>query len=89
VPELPTDAYATGGTPGCRYALFAIGQTIWTTQYHPEMTHEFVSALTEEHASQLPRDVVASARQSLGKSADRQSIASAIVNFFEHPNHVG
>jgi len=89
VTELPPDAYATGVTPGCRYASFAVGQTIWTTQYHPEMTPEFVSALTEEYASQLPRDVVASARQSLGKSADRQSIASAIVNFFEHNKNSG
>ncbi|MBX2878489.1 MAG: type 1 glutamine amidotransferase [Granulosicoccus sp.] len=86
VTELPADAVATGTTPGCRYASFSIGHSIWTTQYHPEMTHAFIEALVEEYASSLPPEIAAAARQSLNTGADRNTIATAIVTFFENQN---
>lgn len=87
VTVLPAGAEVMGSSDGCEFASFAIGHSIWTTQYHPEMTSEFFTALVEEHASALPPEVVSTARQSLSAAADRDAIALAIVSFFEAANN--
>ncbi len=84
VSTLPPTAKPTGDTPGCPFASFAIGNHIWTTQYHPEMTHEFMRELVEEYASELSTSVLDQARESLNTKADREVLALAIVRFFEH-----
>ncbi|MBX2884060.1 MAG: type 1 glutamine amidotransferase [Granulosicoccus sp.] len=83
VTQLPSGAVITGHSDGCPIASFAIGKTIWTTQYHPEMTPAFVAALVEEYSSVLPGEVIAAARESLAKEADQGAIATAIAQFFE------
>ena len=60
-----------------------IGRHVLTTQYHPEMTPEFVAALVAEYADKLPAEVAAKARASLVQVADRGAIAARIVQFFE------
>jgi hypothetical protein len=63
---------------------FAIGSNVLTTQYHPEMTHGFMVALTEEMQDKLPDQVLNAARASLcGAVADQDKIARRIVQFFE------
>lgn len=84
VSQLPDGAVATGTTENCQIASFAVGHTIWTTQYHPEMTPEFVSALVEEYSPKLPAGVAATAQASLDKQANRKAIATAIIQFFEN-----
>lgn len=83
VTELPPGAAISGRTPGCDIAAFGIGKTVWTTQYHPEMTQDFIADLVEEYASTLPAEVTARARISLEKQADEALVGKAIVGFFE------
>jgi GMP synthase-like glutamine amidotransferase len=83
--QLPPRATSLGGNADCPIGSFAIGNHVLTTQYHPEMTPQFIAALTEELSAKLPADVVHAARQSLGKVAETARIARRIVDFFEAP----
>lgn len=80
---LPEGAVVVGGNADCPVGSFAIGRGVLTTQYHPEMTPEFIAALVEELRGQLPDAVVERAAQSLADVADRSAIAARIVRFFE------
>lgn len=80
---LPEGAVVVGGNADCPVGSFAIGRHVLTTQYHPEMTPEFIAALVQEMRGQLPDAVVDSAEQSLDHVADRAAIAARIVRFFE------
>jgi GMP synthase-like glutamine amidotransferase len=83
VTALPDGALVTGSTPGCAIASFVIGSHVMTTQYHPEMTSDFIAALIGELAIKLPPEVVTKARASLSRPADTDRIAAAMVAFFE------
>jgi GMP synthase-like glutamine amidotransferase len=83
VTALPRGARVTGSSPGCAVASFAIGTRVMTTQYHPEMSPDFIAALIEELAHKLPPQVVRRARASLARPADTDRIAAAMVAFFE------
>ena len=80
---LPTGAVVLGGNDDCPVGSFAIGCNVLTTQYHPEMTHDFMTALVAEYADKLPADVAVQARESLAHPADRDQIAARMVRFFE------
>jgi GMP synthase-like glutamine amidotransferase len=81
---MPEGAIALGGNADCAVGSFAIGSNVLTTQYHPEMTHGFMVALTEEMQGKLPDQVLNAARASLcGAVADQDKIARRIVRFFE------
>lgn len=82
--DLPPGARVTGGNADCPLGSFAVGDHILTTQYHPEMSHDFVTALVEEYADALPGPVVDKARLSLAEGrADSRRIAERIARFFE------
>lgn len=81
--HLPKGATPLGGNADCAHGSFAIADKVMTTQYHPEMTHEFICDLLNEYARKLPEDVVAKARQSLKTPADSPRIAQRIARFFE------
>jgi GMP synthase-like glutamine amidotransferase len=83
VTALPAAAEVIGSTPGCAIAAIRIGRRVMTTQYHPEMTHDFIAALVEELAGKLPDAVIAQARKSLTMQADTARIAAQIIAFFE------
>jgi GMP synthase-like glutamine amidotransferase len=83
VVDLPPGAVVLGGTADCPVGSFAIPGRVMTTQYHPEMSHGFISDLVEEYAPELPVDVVARARDSLTKRADSDAMAERIARFFE------
>ena len=57
--DLPQGAVVLGGTDACPVGSFAIPGRVMTTQYHPEMSHGFISDLVEEYADDLPADEVA------------------------------
>ncbi len=80
---LPAGAVSLGGSVDCPVGSFSIGPKVLTTQYHPEMTHAFVAALTDEYADKLPPPVVNRARESLKKEANSLWIAERIATFFE------
>lgn len=82
--DLPAPARAMGGNAECPIGSFAVGDHILTTQYHPEMSHDFMAALVEEYAADLPPEVAAQARRSLKDGrADSARIAERIARFFE------
>ena len=80
---LPEGAVVRGGNADCPVGSFAIGDKVLTTQYHPEMTPEFIAALVQELSADLPAPVIDKARRSLVQTADRDRITARIVRFFE------
>lgn len=81
---LPATARSTGGNVECPIGGFAVGDHILTTQYHPEMSHDFISALVEEYADDMPVAVIEQARADLARyQADGSRAAERIATFFE------
>lgn len=83
VTEPPANARVLIGSAACPVGGFAIGDRVYTTQNHPEMSSGFVAALIEEYAGKLPEDVVTQARASLSDPADYEDFAETIARFFE------
>lgn len=83
VTAMPEQACALTTSPECPIGGFAIGNHIYTTQYHPEMTPSFIAALIEHLADDKPAEVITRARASLAKPADTQPFAESIARFFE------
>lgn len=83
VNKLPDGAEILSVSNACAITGFAIGDTIYTTQNHPEMTAEFVTALVAEYENKLPKEVALQARASLSEEADTLAYAETIARFFE------
>jgi GMP synthase-like glutamine amidotransferase len=81
--SLPPDAVALGGNADCPIGSFGVGDHILTTQYHPEMTPDFIAALAEFLAEKLPASVIRDARLSLDRPAQTDRAAQRIITFFE------
>ena len=84
VSKLPNEARVVSEGPDCRVAGFVMGDFVYTTQYHPEMTEAFFKALVEELSSKLPSDVVERAKVSLSQKSDMRAYAETVAKFFEH-----
>jgi GMP synthase-like glutamine amidotransferase len=83
VTALPPGAEMVGVTPGCPAACYRIGGQVFATQYHPEMTPGFLSALVEEFAPHFPTEVGVAAKASLTFSTEGPRFAEWIARFFE------
>ena len=83
VSELPKGARAVVRGPGCPIGGFIKGQSIFTTQYHPEMSDDFIADLVEFTEDYVGAEVTAKARASLSNRADRDMAGKQIVTFFE------
>jgi len=83
VTDLPKGARITARTEGCEIAGFAIGNHILTTQYHPEMTGDFIAALLEAFEDDIGKDVTRSAARTLGEPTNMPKLAGWIADFFE------
>jgi len=83
VTALPDGAVPLSRSEGCPISGFAIDGTVYTTQHHPEMTPEFIAALTEELADRMGPDLTARARASLAEPADGAVFAESVARFFE------
>ncbi|MCB4457723.1 type 1 glutamine amidotransferase [Leisingera sp. McT4-56] len=62
---------------------FTLARNIFTTQHHPEMTHEFIIALCDEMRDELGPAVYARALDSLEEQSDQQAFAESLARFFE------
>jgi GMP synthase-like glutamine amidotransferase len=80
---LPRGAEVLGGNGETPVGSFAVGDTILTTQYHPEMTPEFMGALVDHLDGALPKAVIARAKASLSQQAETGRMAQVIVKFLE------
>ncbi len=83
VTQLPDGAEALGGNEECPVGAYRIGTRVLTTQYHPEITEEFATALVAEYQDKLPPLVAMAAKASLDRPAETQRMAQRIVDFFE------
>jgi GMP synthase-like glutamine amidotransferase len=83
VTAMPPQARTLTTSPACPVGGFAIGNHIYTTQYHPEMTPVFIAALIDHLAADKPAEVITRARASLTGPADTQPFAESIARFFE------
>ncbi|MGR3760393.1 type 1 glutamine amidotransferase [Roseobacteraceae bacterium NS-SX3] len=82
VTALPPAAIQTAESGGL-VSGFAIGRHIWTTQHHPEMSHGFITALTEEMRETLGPEAHAQALASLEEKSDQAAFAEALARFVE------
>ncbi len=80
---LPEGAEVVGRTEGCPAACYRIGDGVFATQYHPEMTPEFLAALVEEFAPKFPVEVREAAEASLPLATEGPRFAEWIARFFE------
>lgn len=83
VTALPAGAEVLTANTSCPVAGFQIGDLVYTTQNHPEMTPDFIAALVTEYAPKLPAGVGDMAKASLGQNVDGQVYAESIALFFE------
>ena len=83
VSELPEGATLLCQNEQCAIGGFAVGNTVFTTQYHPEMTDEFIEALVVELKDYVEPEVTQRARESLSVKSDRALFAGWICQFFE------
>jgi GMP synthase-like glutamine amidotransferase len=83
VTRLPPGAEVVGRTKGCPAAAYRIGDRVFSTQYHPEMTPEFLAALVAEIAPQFPTAVGEAAAASLRLGTEGPRFAEWVARFFE------
>lgn len=83
VSTLPEGATLLCQNKQCAIGGFAIGNTVFTTQYHPEMTDEFIEALVVEIKDTVGPEVAQQASDSLATKSDRALFAEWMARFFE------
>jgi len=83
VTKLPTTAKPVASSEGCEVAGYIIERNVFTTQHHPEMSHEFITDLVEESAQCVGDVATSKARKSLEKYADGKMFSELVALFFE------
>jgi GMP synthase-like glutamine amidotransferase len=83
VTVLPKDAVTLGGSDFCPVGSYKIGKHIFTTEYHPEMTPEFVTDLSYAFEKYLGHEVAQKAREQFKSPAQGQIFAKWMVRFLE------
>ncbi len=83
VSALPPGAEVLCGNDDCAVGAYRIGDRVFATQYHPEMTDRFLAALVEEVGPGLGAAIHDRARASLSKPPDTDLFIGWIVRFFE------
>lgn len=83
VVELPDGAEVIGRSEGCAVAAYRMGDRVFATQHHPEMTPDFAAALVEEFAPHFPPEVGAAGRVALQRGIEGPRFAEWIARFFE------
>ncbi|MGR3677824.1 MAG: type 1 glutamine amidotransferase [Paracoccaceae bacterium] len=82
VSKLPTQAQPFSQSNN-QTSGFTVGQHIFTTQHHPEMSPGFIAALTDEMKDTLGPDDYFEAHASLKDRSDQLAFAETIARFFE------
>lgn len=82
VTHMPDGAIALGTSPGCPVAAMALGHHIATTQYHPEMSRDFLRGLVPVLRGTVPDDRLDAALADT-RPDDNALYARWIAQFFE------
>ena len=83
VTAIPPGARILGVSDRVPAAVVAVGDHIFSTQYHPEITPEFIAAIVEELAGKLA-DGGRESREQLKSGADGAVFAEHLAQFFEN-----
>lgn len=83
VTRLPPQMTALGGHSKCSISLAALGSQVMSTQYHPELSHDFMLALIDEYGPHLGEEVTRRARVSVEAEVGADIMARWMVNFLE------
>ena len=84
VTRLPEDAVVLGGDEFCPIGAYRIGDHVFATEYHPEMTPDFIAALIDALACDLDKATIVRAKASLAIPDQGKVFAQWIVNFLEY-----
>jgi GMP synthase-like glutamine amidotransferase len=85
VVALPKGAETLGGSGFCPIGSYKINDHIFTTEYHPEMTPEFVSDLSHAIENYIGTEMADRAREQFKTPADGKVFAQWMVQFLEMP----
>lgn len=83
VTRLPEGCDLLGASPGCKIASFAKGNHIFTTQAHPEFSHDFMSCVLRFTENKLPASRAESAWESLNQTAQGAIFGQWSTNFLK------
>lgn len=83
VTELPEGCDLLGSSDKCPIASFAKGNHIFTTQAHPEFSHEFMSCVLRFTESKMPSEDANSAWDSMNRTQDGHVFGTWSTNFFK------
>jgi len=86
VVELPDGCELLGSTAKCKIASFAKGDHIFTTQAHPEFSHEFMACVLGFMEKKMPAEDVKYAWQSMEQKPQGHLFGTWSANFFK-PDH--
>jgi GMP synthase-like glutamine amidotransferase len=87
VVKVPEGAEVIGGNEFCPIGAYAKGKHIFATQYHPELTEEFMVDLTTEMAGVLGESVVQKARSEFKGQTQSVEFAEWMAKFLEGATH--
>ncbi len=79
---LPPNAQTYMGRSDCPIGGFTIGTHVFTTQYHPEIDTDFMTALIDELDGVKPAAVIKAARASMTQTPQNALFAKWIMQFF-------
>ena len=83
VTELPPGCELLGSSNKCPIASFAKGDHIFTTQSHPEFTHDFMACVLRFTESKMPTEDAKAAWDSMDRPQDGQVFGTWSTNFFK------
>ena len=81
--DLPPAMEVLGGNSACPISLAALEDHVMSTQYHPEMSDEFILALIDEYSGTLGEDLARQARNRIKSEAQGKVFAQWMINFLE------
>ncbi len=83
VTHAPQGAQIFMGNEACPNGGFTIGDHVFTTQYHPEITPDFMAALIDELKDVKPAEATKTARESMALTPENALFGGWIVRFFQ------
>lgn len=83
--EPPPAARVLGGDAFTPHAALQVGEHILTTQYHPELSREFVLAVLDTFGPGWPPALVTQARREFAQPVDAERCMSWLARFLEGP----
>lgn len=83
VTELPEGCILLGSSAKCKFASFAKGEHIFTTQAHPEFSHAFMSCVLRFTESKMPQEDAKAAWDSMTSHQDGHVFGTWTTNFFK------